>query len=263
VALIQFDFGEIIATNQVDPHDPAQGTDPTKEALITIDAGPPQSSVIPLPAIISHTEIELNWTGSDDRNGSGIDYVEFYASADGNPFAKIGQIEPDSGAHSFVYTGTLGEAYRFYSIAVDNVGHREALPSSPDTSTLVVVLGDMNFDGQTNYGDLSPFVVALTDPVRYQSELGNAPATAGDINRDGRVNFVDIHGLVNILGRATPARSIAGEMELGTLADYTGESAQRAVEVAFRELYGECGRRTRFQTRSQISTRFQTRMALD
>ena len=35
----------VIATDQVDPHDPSKGTDPAKEALITIDAGAPTSSV--------------------------------------------------------------------------------------------------------------------------------------------------------------------------------------------------------------------------
>ncbi|MEW6741715.1 MAG: LamG-like jellyroll fold domain-containing protein [Planctomycetota bacterium] len=37
VAYITFDFQETIATNQVDPHDPSKGTDPRKEAPITID----------------------------------------------------------------------------------------------------------------------------------------------------------------------------------------------------------------------------------
>ena len=36
VALITFDYQETIATNQVDPHDPSQGTDPNREALNTI-----------------------------------------------------------------------------------------------------------------------------------------------------------------------------------------------------------------------------------
>jgi RHS repeat-associated protein len=40
VALISFDGQPHIATNQVDPHDPSKGTDPTKEALNTIFAGP-------------------------------------------------------------------------------------------------------------------------------------------------------------------------------------------------------------------------------
>ena len=36
VASIIFDANDPITTNQVNPHDPSQGTDPTKEALITI-----------------------------------------------------------------------------------------------------------------------------------------------------------------------------------------------------------------------------------
>lgn len=36
VAHITFDFLETIATNQIDPHDPTQGTDPEKEAYVTI-----------------------------------------------------------------------------------------------------------------------------------------------------------------------------------------------------------------------------------
>ena len=49
VALITFDGQTIIATDQVDPHDPSKGIDPAKEALNTIDAGRPTSSVAPLP----------------------------------------------------------------------------------------------------------------------------------------------------------------------------------------------------------------------
>jgi len=36
IAYITFDFQETIATNQIDPHDPSQGTDPEKEAYISV-----------------------------------------------------------------------------------------------------------------------------------------------------------------------------------------------------------------------------------
>lgn len=36
IALIVFDGQPAISTNLVDPHDPSHGTDPNKEALITI-----------------------------------------------------------------------------------------------------------------------------------------------------------------------------------------------------------------------------------
>ena len=50
VALISFDGAPTIATDQVNDDDPSQGVDPTKQALVTIDAGPPSSRVSALPA---------------------------------------------------------------------------------------------------------------------------------------------------------------------------------------------------------------------
>jgi len=44
VAEITFDYQETIATNQVDPHDPSQGTDPNKECLNTI--APDQANLV-------------------------------------------------------------------------------------------------------------------------------------------------------------------------------------------------------------------------
>src|SRR5207248_5208699 len=51
VADIRFDYAAVIATNRVDPHNPAAGTDPNKEALATLDAGLPASGVQALPAV--------------------------------------------------------------------------------------------------------------------------------------------------------------------------------------------------------------------
>lgn len=38
IAIIQFDANDVIPTNQIDPLDPTKGTDPAREALVTIDA---------------------------------------------------------------------------------------------------------------------------------------------------------------------------------------------------------------------------------
>jgi len=40
IAYITFDFQETIATNLRNPHDPSQGTDPDKEAFVTIWPNP-------------------------------------------------------------------------------------------------------------------------------------------------------------------------------------------------------------------------------
>src|SRR5262249_20907213 len=59
VAFVSFDELTDIATNQVDDHDPTKGTDPNKEALVTIDSGAPISSVDPLPAVESSSSFTV------------------------------------------------------------------------------------------------------------------------------------------------------------------------------------------------------------
>ena len=44
--------------------DPSQGIDPTKQALVTIDAGPPTSSVSPLPATEASPSFTVSWSGA-------------------------------------------------------------------------------------------------------------------------------------------------------------------------------------------------------
>ena len=75
----------MIATNQISDTDPAEGTNPTKEAPITIDNTTPASSVNALPATETSTSFTLSWSGSDGT-GSGIaDYTIMY-SDDGGPY---------------------------------------------------------------------------------------------------------------------------------------------------------------------------------
>ncbi len=137
IAIIQFDFGEIIATNQVDPHDPSQGTDPAKECLNTIDAGIPEdaSHVEPLPAETQGDSVLVCWTGEDEQGGSGIGSYDVYYRVDNDPYELWLDDTADSSA---TFTGETGHTYAFYSIATDNVGHREAAPETPDAQTILV-----------------------------------------------------------------------------------------------------------------------------
>ena len=87
VALVTFDLQQpSIATDQVDDHDPSKGIDPNKQALNTIDAGPPTSSVAPLPAIENSPSFTVSWSGQDDAGGSGIATYDVYVSDNGGPF---------------------------------------------------------------------------------------------------------------------------------------------------------------------------------
>ena len=57
IANIVFDSQQGIATNQVDPHDPTKGTDPTKEALVSVWTGP-------FPAVTTGTASDITWASA-------------------------------------------------------------------------------------------------------------------------------------------------------------------------------------------------------
>ena len=62
-----------------------------------------------------------------------------------------------------------------------------------------VTPGDMNCDGLINFGDIDPFVLALTDPAQYAIDYPACDAGNADINGDGLVNFGDIDPFVALL----------------------------------------------------------------
>jgi C1A family cysteine protease len=59
--------------------------------------------------------------------------------------------------------------------------------------------GDMNCDTSVNFGDINPFVLALTNPAAYATAFPDCDISRGDINQDGAVNFGDINPFVNLL----------------------------------------------------------------
>jgi hypothetical protein len=178
IATIQFDFGEIIATNQVDPHDPTQGTDPTKEALITIDAGAPTSSVNPLPATETSTTLELTWQGADDNLGSGIKHYDVYISIDDGPFEVF--LSGLTATAAIVPVET-GRKYAFYSIATDNVGHVELPPATFDAE--ITIVSPLTLDAGPDQMAAEGALIAL---------IGASFTFSGDLNSlSGTVNWGD------------------------------------------------------------------------
>lgn len=133
VALIEFDRQMTIATDQNNPHNPGSGVDPTKQALVTIDAGSPSSSVTALPAE-SGRAFAVQWSGADDASGSGIDSYDVYVSTNGTLFVPWFGNVTDPAA---VVIGDLGQTYAFYSIARDKVGNLELPPVAPDAQTVI------------------------------------------------------------------------------------------------------------------------------
>ncbi len=106
----------------------------TAVRLNTIDAGPPTSSVSPLPATEPATSFPVSWSGSDDTGGSGITSYNVYVSDNGGAYTLF---QSNTTQTSATFTGQDGDTYGFYSVATDNVGHVQPTPSAAQATTTV------------------------------------------------------------------------------------------------------------------------------
>ena len=191
VALIRFDFQEMIATNQVDDHDPTQGTDPAKESLVTLDTGLPQSSVDPLPATTNTLDFTVSWSGADDQDGSGIAAFNVFVSDNGGPFQPFVTGTTDTSA---LFSGEFGHTYGFYTIAVDNVGQQETKTPTAETVTLLEQLPSASLSTPSSpaSGDVSIDYI-LTDAesdtcsilAEFSSDGGATWSTATEVSGQG------------------------------------------------------------------------------
>ncbi len=64
--------------------------------------------------------------------------------------------------------------------------------------------GDPNCDGYVDFGDISPFVLALSSPEAYALRYPSCDGMAADCNGDGQVDFDDINPFVALLARGSP-----------------------------------------------------------
>jgi RHS repeat-associated protein len=132
VARISFDGQDIIDTNQIDPEDPSKGVSRDREALNTIDAVAPTSSIAPLPSLVRQSRTTISWSGVDDTAGSGVDYYDVYVSDNGDLYQLLlGKTTQTS----LQFIGLSGHSYSFYSLATDHVGLRQAVPITANAST--------------------------------------------------------------------------------------------------------------------------------
>lgn len=128
--------GDAISNKATIIFDPTYGVNPpiiTNQTLNTIDADPPSSSVSALPAE-SPSPFTVSWSG-EDGSGSGVAFYEVYVSTDGGSFLawRSGITETQA-----TFTGTVGSTYRFYSVATDQVGHRQATPAGAQATVTII-----------------------------------------------------------------------------------------------------------------------------
>ena len=104
-------------------------------------------------------------------------------------------------------TTNVGTISSVSSFAEDEIGNLYIIDLGGeifriDAATLAI-RGDLNADGEFNNQDISPFVLALTNPKGFAAEYpGVNLLTAGDFNDDGSFNNLDITGFVEALTEA-------------------------------------------------------------
>jgi hypothetical protein len=118
-ASIIFDLNAPIVTN-VEKH--------------TLDAAPPVSTITGVQPVSSRN-IQLTFSGSDDPGGVGIEKYDLYVKEDTLDYFSYAA---NLSGPTFRFTGKPGSTYKFFALATDSVGNREALKSSPDVTTRVV-----------------------------------------------------------------------------------------------------------------------------
>ncbi|MCP4699130.1 MAG: hypothetical protein GY862_20100, partial [Gammaproteobacteria bacterium] len=151
--------------NQVDPHDPSQGTDPAKEALVTIDAFVPHSAVASLPET-SNSSFTVSWSGSD--SASSVAAYNIYMRESQSDEWLLWQEQTAETSAGF--NGEPGRSYEFYSIATDSAGHEEqkqALAEAGTATLLIVNVEALMNKSAYKTGELLRFTVNSNgDPAR-------------------------------------------------------------------------------------------------
>ncbi len=108
-------------------------TIPTNIESNTIDAVAPASHLNSLPAN-SNNPVILTWGGTDDLNGSGLQYYTLYVSTDGVNFNII---QSRMTRTDTVFTGAPNTYYYFFVLATDSVGNTETLRPGEVRSTYI------------------------------------------------------------------------------------------------------------------------------
>ena len=103
-------------------------------AVRAIDRRAPESKLTGRRRVKKARRVTLKWTGADVAPGallpSGVDVYEVYRSANRRAYRRVKRTRK----LSLKVKVKPGSVYRWYTIAVDRAGNREAVPSRPDLS---------------------------------------------------------------------------------------------------------------------------------
>ncbi|MBP7744703.1 MAG: right-handed parallel beta-helix repeat-containing protein [Phycisphaerae bacterium] len=144
--------------------------------------------------VVTHCDVQGGWSG--DGN---IDADPLFRDPDGpdNDPSTIADNDYrltfaspclDAGDNGVVPAGSL-----------DLDGHPRIARFVVDMGAYEIPFGDLDCSGTIGFGDINPFVLALSNPPAYAQMYPDCPPLHGDMDADGEVGFGDINPFVAAL----------------------------------------------------------------
>ncbi|MBW4429181.1 MAG: tandem-95 repeat protein [Nostoc desertorum CM1-VF14] len=161
----------------------------------TIDTGKPTSTVNALPSNINDTSFQVTWSGSDNAGGSALADFTIYVSDNGKSF--VSWLENTTLIEA-TFSGQPGHTYAFYSVARDNAGNAQEVPTQSQASTKVAN-GNNNPALAVNQG-LTLNEEGTADITTTQLQITDADNTAAQIIYT--LTNLPIHGSLKVNGTA-------------------------------------------------------------
>lgn len=142
-------------------------------------------------------ELTIKMKGRLPGDEYGVLHVTGTASLDGGlQLLPIEGFEPQPGDQFVVLTAdTVSGTFAAKWAPVPFI-----VSCSPDHVTVTILRrGDLNCDTRVDFGDINPFVLALTNPTAYAATFPDCDIQTGDVDANGLVDFGDINPFVRLL----------------------------------------------------------------
>ncbi len=128
--------------------------------------------------------------------------IEGYASIGGNIDADPTFADPDNGNYDLAVGSPCIDAGDTAAAAGDGFdldGRLRVARWVVDMGAYEVPFGDLNCDGRVDFGDINPFVLALSNPTAWQATYPGCELLYGDISDDQALDLGDINPFVALL----------------------------------------------------------------
>jgi hypothetical protein len=189
------DLAEGSHTFAVRATDAAGNTDASPDSYTwVVDTVKPVSSAS-APATTNGTaaDFEVHYTASDER--SGLAKVELYASKDGGGYSLANTDSTPAATGTFDFTHAGDGTYRFYTIATDQAGNVEKIPTAADDVTVVE-------DAKTLRDTVAPELTLSAPPAATSDDTPAISGTAGTQAAQDDAAADDDHVRVEVLDAA-------------------------------------------------------------